>query len=101
MTYSLTTSYATYPSNGYYEYLRNDTQIIAKYDDDSSKITYESLRKKVLGINIYYEELSYILFEEYEKMLILDLVSNIGNSVFFGELLAHLLFHFLYTLSYD
>jgi hypothetical protein len=81
--YSLTKSLATYPNKGYFQYLKTKDIILRNYGNDSSKITFEDLKSRLLSINVYYDELGYTKLVEYEKLKFFDLISSIGGT--FGE----------------
>jgi hypothetical protein len=88
MTYSLSLSSMAYPSQFYFKYLKKHPVVLYHYNNDTSKITLESLKTKILAVNIYYEEMSYTYISQSPKMQLEDLISNFGGTLglFIGNL---------------
>jgi hypothetical protein len=79
--YSLSTSSSTFPSQGYFTRLINNSVIQKQYNYNTSAITLESVRANVLGVSIYYSSLSYTKISEDAKMEPSDLVGAIGGTL--------------------
>ena len=74
--YPLSTSFTDFPTYDFYEKLLN-TEVIKKHFPNG--IDYATLKKSVLAVNVYYEELIYTKFTQLPQMSVLDLISNIGG----------------------
>lgn len=78
MRYRITTSFSSYPNRLYAEaFFGNNSVIAVKYFNGS--FSYEQIKKSVVSVNVFYDELSYTLFSQQPKMQLFDLVSNIGG----------------------
>ena len=78
VTYSITSSFSDYPTKTYAETeLMNIPFIKENYFNKS--ISFDQLKKNVLSVNIYYEQLSYVAISQQAKTTLLDLISNIGG----------------------
>ena len=75
------TSANDYPSKAYSKMLMQNPVIQAKYASNPSDLTYDSLKKNLVQISVYYGDLGYQQFDEMEKMSISDLISNIGGTL--------------------
>ena len=84
--YDLTMTFSNYPSNQYYEYLKNNSVILKHFKNNLTSITYDKLKSRILALNIYYDQLSYTKISEYPHTEIVELISNIGYifSLFLG-----------------
>lgn len=72
--YITSTSFANFPSNVYADYLISNNSYYQNF-------TRESLQKSILALNIFYEDLRYQLFEEKEKLLLVDLLAGVGGTI--------------------
>ena len=81
INYELRTSSADYPSVVYANTLMDNPNIQAKYAANLSQMSYESLRRSMVQISVYYNNLGYDQYEEIAKMEVIDLVSNIGGTL--------------------
>lgn len=81
ITYDLSTSSSEYPSPIYGDILKDNPIIQAKFSGNLSQITYESLKRNMVQISVFYGDLGYDQYEEQAKMDITDLVSNIGGTL--------------------
>ena len=81
--YSVLTSISDFPSYTRYNTLLKEPLIKFEFRNEISNnnLTLDYLRKSVLGVFIYYSELKYTLISEHEKILFVDLVSNIGGTL--------------------
>ena len=79
--YPLTSSQIDYPSKGFADLMKLDPRIQEKFNY-SSNISYDDLRRSLVSLNIYYDDLGYIRIEEMPKISIIDLgfilYGNIG-----------------------
>lgn len=50
-----------------------------KFNFTGENLTYEDIKKSILALNIYYDELKYTLVEEIKKIETFDLISNLGG----------------------
>jgi hypothetical protein len=74
-------SYTDYPSEAYAESLMQNPKIQAKYASNPADLTYDSLKRNLVQVSVYYGDLGYILYEELENMSLEDLISNIGGTL--------------------
>ena len=72
---------AEYPAPIYANSLMQNPLIQAKYASKLSELTYDSLKRNMIGISVYYGDLGYDQFDEMEAMSVLDTVSNIGGTL--------------------
>lgn len=79
LSYRITSSRSDYPSKVYYDFLVKDPSIARRFGLNAYLITYDNMKRSVLGLNIYYQTLNYILIEQDKKMTLFDLISNIGG----------------------
>jgi hypothetical protein len=80
-TFSYQTYSLAFPSHGYYSYLLQQPDVVAKFNQSASNITYDLMKNSILRLNIYYESLSYTQIEETEKTQLLDLIGGIGGTL--------------------
>ena len=58
MTFQVTATFSDYPTKNYAEtYLMNNSKITSKFLNNS--LNYEMIKRSVLSLNIYFEQLSY------------------------------------------
>ena len=109
ITYGSTWSGTIFPSEAYATSLRNNKKVQARFGNRNNMTTTE-LRKNLVSVFVYYDDLIYKAYTEKEKMNVADLVSNVGGTIglFLGlSFLSFLeifdvLFHiclFLYAVS--
>ena len=55
INYGLSLSSSSYPSQAYYKYLLKNPVILNNFDNNISAVTFETLKRKILGINVYYD----------------------------------------------
>ena len=79
--YNMYTSASDYPSKAYSNMLMQNPVVKAKYASNPSDLTYDSLKRNLVQISVYYGDLGYQKFDEMEKMSISDLISNIGGTL--------------------
>jgi hypothetical protein len=79
--YSLSTSSTTFPNQGYYTRLINNSVIQKQYNYNTSAMTLESIRANVLGVSVYYSSLSYTKISEDAKMEMPDLIGACGGTL--------------------
>ena len=84
--YTATTSISDYPTKFYSDNILSQIPLIISKFQDKSKMTYENIRKRVLSVNVYYDELKETVIEHEIKMSAFDLFSSIGGilSLFIG-----------------
>jgi hypothetical protein len=84
--YDLSVSYSGFPTESFYKLFRN----VKEYTDGffrNEKLSYDKLRQRAVGLNIYYPDFKYTSIRELQKTTVVDLVSNIGGtfSLFLGK----------------
>lgn len=79
--FSQYTSFSDYPSEIYAKSLISNPKIQSFYSSNLSQLTYESLKRNILQINVYYGDLGYERYEEISKMSWIDLISSIGGTL--------------------
>ena len=84
--YTATTSISDYPTKFYADNILSQIPLIISKFQDKSKMTYENIRKRVVSVNVYYDELKETVIEHEIKMSAFDLFSSIGGilSLFIG-----------------
>ena len=70
-----------YPTLAYYERLKTNPVIRRQFNNNISAVTYDTLRRQVLSLNIYYDELIYTIISEDYKMEVLDLIGAVGGTL--------------------
>ena len=78
-TYSVTTSFLSYPTKVYADLLLKENNVLNKYGNITP--TFDEMRESILKLNINYKELQYTLIEENQKTTNIDLISNIGGTL--------------------
>lgn len=86
ISYTVSSSQASYPSNMEYLKLRNDPRLLMLFNKTNESISIDDLKKSIAYVRIYYNEITYTLINQQPKMNIWDLVSNLGGvmSLFMG-----------------
>lgn len=88
----------------------NNPKIQAKYASNPSNMNYDSLKRNMVQIAVYYGDLGYQQYQELEKMSLGDLISGIGGTLglFLGmsflsfvEIFDVMLQIFFYLISKD
>lgn len=79
--YSLTTSFSDYPTAYYAEILKNETKVCDMLYNNKTEVTYDSLKKSFLMINIYFDELKYTRVSESKRVTEVNLLSSIGGTL--------------------
>ena len=77
--YTLTTASLDYPTSIYAQMLASQPQIQSRFNNTAP--TYQQLKHSIVSININYNQLGYTQITEYQKLTILNLVTNIGGTV--------------------
>lgn len=77
--FDIKSSLAAYPSYDEYLSLGNNSNLYSKYPNDT--FSYEEIKKSVVSVNIYYEEMKYLRIKQTPKTELWDLISNIGGSL--------------------
>lgn len=80
VNYNLFASSADYPSLVYAQVLVDNPVIQARYDD-LSKLNYDSLKRTIMRVSIFYDDLGFVQYEETAKTDVVELVSNIGGTL--------------------
>lgn len=75
--FQISTSYAQFPIDQYARELMNNSLIKSRYLNKS--ITIENIKNSVLALNIYYDDLSYVIISEQPALIFTDLLSTIGG----------------------
>ena len=81
INYELSISSADYPSVVYANTLMENPKIQTKYAANLSQMSYESLRRNMVQISVFYNNLGYDQYEELANVEVIDLVSNIGGTL--------------------
>lgn len=74
----VTITFSDYPSRAFAENILLKNPILAAYFPNET-ITYEKIKRSVLALNVYYDELAYTFTSQQPKMQIFDIISNIGG----------------------
>lgn len=80
VAYHVSTAYSDYPTTAYAEYLKNNPIFRARFPNNT-QISYESIKKNVLSLGVFYGTISYQKYSELKKTSLIDLVSNIGGTM--------------------
>jgi hypothetical protein len=82
-----TTSITNYPSEPYVNYILTYPNIKSKFPDNVN-LTYEYLKNRLAAVNVFFNDLSETEITEEAKMVLPDLISNIGGilGLFLGKL---------------
>ncbi len=100
--YIYTTSFINFPSEPYVNYLLSYPNIKSKFRSQQN-LSYEYLKNRLASINIFYDDISETVIKEDAKMLLPDLISNVGGilGLFLGNLSYKKLIKFLfYVLNF-
>lgn len=81
VSYSITTSMADFPNQAYSDYLLNQTKIVKLFNANNVTLNSDELKRSILEVCIYFDELKYTMIEETEKMSWVDLISNCGGTM--------------------
>lgn len=80
VSYSLSSSYLSYPTRAYSDILLNDPKMQAKFTQfNYSLFTHERLKENILSLNVYYDQLKYTTIREMIKTTPSDLVAIVGG----------------------
>ena len=84
--YSVTLSYANYPTLNRARNLAKYSLIVRNKFPSQHNMTHKDLEQSILAVNIYYNDLKEITFTQKPKMVAYDLFSKIGAqmSIFLG-----------------
>ena len=69
-----------FPSEAYANSLIQNKKLQEKFGNRTN-ITMDELRKNIVSVMVYYDDLIYKSFTENAKMTIADLISNIGGTI--------------------
>lgn len=78
--YSYTTSISNFPSEPYANYLLSNSNLESMLPKNQN-LSYEYLKQRMAAINIFYNDLSENEISEDAKMVLADLISNIGGII--------------------
>jgi amiloride-sensitive sodium channel subunit alpha/amiloride-sensitive sodium channel subunit gamma len=81
ITYNLYTSAADYPSRIYADSLMKNAVIKSKFASNPSDLTFDSLKRHMAHISVFYNDLGYELYSELEKTDLVDLIASIGGTL--------------------
>jgi hypothetical protein len=72
-------SMSDFPSRNYFPYLINH-EVVRKFAEyeNITNVSYEFFRERMLGFNVYFNDLVYTKLSEIEKFEFIDLLANIG-----------------------
>lgn len=79
LTYSFSYSQSDFPSLAYSKVLSSHPKVTEKLGNQT--ITIKALKRAVLKLNIYYDKLKYMVFDEYPASDIISVLSNIGGTI--------------------
>lgn len=79
INYMSTLSFNNYPSEAYASVLVNNQKVRQRFANRSN-ITYDELKRNLVSVFVYYDDLIYKSYTESAKMNIADLISNIGGT---------------------
>lgn len=80
ITYTTALSVNNFPSEAYAKVASNNVKIRERFANRTN-ITYDELRRNLLSVFVYYDDLVYKSYVETAKMNIADLISNIGGTM--------------------
>lgn len=78
--YLTSVSYSAYPSVSYAEFLKSNATFRSLFPSVED-LTYETIRRNIMSLNVFYESLTYKHYVEVGKMSIDDLTANIGGTL--------------------
>lgn len=81
VVYNLYTSQSEYPSKVYANSLMNNPIIMGKFASNNVSMSYDTLKRAMLQITVFYGNLGYQQFDEKQKYKFEDLVSGIGGTL--------------------
>lgn len=81
VTYSISNSFAQYPSTTYAETLKNNPVLESFFGYNQTAITYDQLRRRVVSFTVFYTQLNYNRFTQLQKTALIDLVSSVGGTL--------------------
>ena len=79
ISYSYQSSMSEYPTKSYAYSLMQNPMILKQFDNNRSLITFNELRKRVISVNVFYNELCETWITAQKKTDIPSLISNIGG----------------------
>lgn len=84
MTLTLSLSSSAYPSTDQATKLYKSDKVKRLFQNQTltEDQKYEKLKNNVVSLNIYYDTLSYTFIDQSAKITIVDLISNIGKTLF-------------------
>jgi hypothetical protein len=90
--FEMTLSSADFPAKSWYEIQKNDKSFMKKHFTNST-ISFENVKKKMVGVKIFYPRLKLTSIIEMKKITFLDLLSGIGGTLglFCGLNIWHLI----------
>jgi hypothetical protein len=82
MRFELLPKHSEFPTESYYSYLKKNPIIKSNFEKQNiHEITYEMIKKRVLYVHFYFDELTTTRITEIEKMTIVDLAAGIGGII--------------------
>lgn len=82
ISYSHSTSFSDYPTTSYFELLRRMPNVKSKFPTaDFSSLDYHNLKRQMVSVKVYYEDLNFIQITEVETSSLVDLLANIGGTL--------------------
>ena len=78
--FQMTTNQIDYLSDELADLMNQDPIIKGKFDN-STKISYDHLKKSLVSLNIYYDELGYTIIKEIPQTSIINSLSSIGGII--------------------
>lgn len=80
MSFHYTYSNSRYPTNYYYEYIRNQTDILSKFYGNG-RIRENNITKSLLILNLFYDELDYKIVTQVPSLTLGTLMNEIGGNL--------------------
>jgi len=75
--YDIKMSYSRYPSSSHVNVLKKNLKIIKHLKNEN--VTMDMLKKNLLGIRLYYADMSYVAITEYPKTQLVDVIASVGG----------------------
>jgi len=75
--YDIKMSYSRYPSSSHVNVVKKNPKIIKHLNTEN--VTIDMLKKSLLGIRLYYADMSYVAITEYPKTQLVDVIASVGG----------------------
>jgi hypothetical protein len=79
VVYTTSISFSDFPSPDYSRWLLTRPDVLAAFSNSTHEINENTLKRSLVSVSLYFDDLKYTVIDETEKIQVIDLISGIGG----------------------